>query len=63
MNTQDELVAAVKAASVEANGRQTLTCAEAVRIAEAMEADLAVVGQICNENAIKLVQCQLGCFK
>lgn len=63
MGAKEEIVAAVCNAAVEVGGRNTLSCAEAFRIAETFGADLMDVGQICNENQIKLVQCQLGCFK
>jgi len=63
MASQGELVAAVKAAAVERDGRTTLRCSDAFRLAGALSADLEAIGQICDENGIRIVQCQLGCFK
>jgi len=63
MGNRRDAVLAVREAAVEADGRNTLSCAEALRIAQAMAMDFMDVGAICNEEKIKLVQCQLGCFK
>ena len=62
MGNDESLTDIVKRAASERNGRMTLSCADAFRIAEEQQAALADIGQICNENKIKLVQCQLGCF-
>lgn len=63
MVSQAALEAAVKAAAVERDGRIVLCCSDAFRLADTMSADLAIIGEICNEHGIRIVQCQLGCFK
>lgn len=63
MATQDEVRAAVKGAAVERDGRMTLRCADAFQVARQIGADLKAIGQTCNEEHIRIVQCQLGCFK
>jgi hypothetical protein len=32
-------------------------------VAQRIKADVASVGRVCNEHRIKIVQCQLGCFR
>lgn len=46
----------------EPDGRKQLTCAEAFELAKRYEAEIIEIGRICNQNNIKLCQCQLGCF-
>ena len=58
----DSLEQAVKEAATEHDGRLTLRCAEAFAIAESHEVTPPEVGRVCNENGIKIVGCQLGCF-
>ena len=40
-----------------------LPCAAAFKIAEQFEVKLSEIGRICNEQNIKISNCQLGCFK
>jgi len=63
METSPELVEAVKRAAVVRDGKQTLPCAQAFKLAEEYDAALSVIGRVCNEQRIKIVHCQLGCFK
>jgi hypothetical protein len=63
MASHEELVSAVRAGTVERDGRVTLRCSDAFQIADSLSASLAEIGQICNENGIRIVQCQLGCFQ
>ncbi|HSW35377.1 MAG TPA: hypothetical protein VLH18_02100 [Candidatus Limnocylindrales bacterium] len=39
-----------------------LSCNEAFAIAAEIECSVEEVGRVCNEIAVKIVQCQLGCF-
>ncbi len=39
-----------------------MSCADAFKLAEGTDAELNDVYRICNEEDIKIVQCQLGCF-
>jgi hypothetical protein len=47
----------------EANGRKSLTCAGAFKLAEEFEMDVIKIGRLCNKHNIKIRKCQLGCFK
>ena len=62
MGNDKLLTEVVKRAAAERDGRLTLCCSDAFRIVAEHQATLADVGRICNENKIKIVQCQLGCF-
>ena len=63
MSTEEKLLEAVTRAAVEREGRLVLRCADAFAAAQRLQADLASVGRACNEHGIKIVQCQLGCFR
>ena len=54
---------AIKRAAVERDGRQVLACAAAFRISAETGAALAEIGRACNQEHIKIVSCQLGCFQ
>lgn len=63
MDSQNELVEAVKNTAIERDdGRLVLRCADAFELAERFGAELGDIAPICNQNKIKIVQCQLGCF-
>lgn len=63
MTDKLEIVQAVLEAMEEVGGRRTLSCEAAFRLAEEMNLDLLDIGQVCNEEKIRIVRCQLGCFK
>ena len=63
MEKSAELVEAVRKTAVERDGRLILPCAQAFKIAGQYDVGLADIGRICNEERIKIVRCQLGCFK
>ncbi len=63
MDNQQALVEAVKKAATEADGQLTLRCSKAFEVAGQLGASVGAIGRICNEEGIKIVQCQLGCFK
>lgn len=62
MGAPERLSEAVGQAAVERNGRMTLGCADAFKLAEATDVELNDVYRVCNQEDIKIVQCQLGCF-
>lgn len=62
MSSNEELVAAVKAAAGEREGRAVLSCSAAFKIAEELSVPVAAVGKTCNEIGVKVIHCQLGCF-
>jgi len=63
MEKSAELVEAVRKTAVERDGQLILSCAQAFKIADQYDAGLGDIGRICNEERIKIVRCQLGCFK
>ena len=60
---QQPLVDLIKQASVERDGRLVLACAAAFRISAESGAALSEIGRACNEERIKIIGCQLGCFQ
>ncbi|HPO12008.1 MAG TPA: hypothetical protein PLI09_01080 [Candidatus Hydrogenedentes bacterium] len=63
MSTREEVIVAINAAVGEREGRTTLRCPDAFRIAGEFSVGVGLIGNLCNELHIKIVQCQLGCFK
>jgi hypothetical protein len=63
MDTEQALVDAVRKTATEADGRLTLRCSKAFELAGQFGASVGAIGRICNEEGIKIVHCQLGCFK
>jgi hypothetical protein len=49
--------------AVEVNGRRTISCAQAFEIHRQHGITLRDIGGICNENGVRICECQLGCFK
>jgi len=62
MKSQEELTKAVLERSREANGRRTLTCAQALSLAAELGVKPVEIGRICNQENVRLGSCQLGCF-
>ena len=65
MDKKEQLVGAVlKSAKSgqEPDDRKQLTCAEAFELAKKYEVEIIEIGRICNQNNIRICQCQLGCF-
>ncbi len=62
MAKNDKLLTAVIAAAEDRGEKKFLSCASALELAEEYGVDAIEIGRICNENGIKLHQCQLGCF-
>lgn len=46
----------------ESDGKKTISCALAFRVHREHGIALAEIGRICNENGVKIRNCQLGCF-
>ena len=64
MSKSNEIAEAVRTAAREReDGRLVLPCKRALGIAEDLDVPPAEVGHACNEQRIKIVGCQLGCFK
>lgn len=52
----------VTASAVEEDGKRTLACAEAFKLANEYGVGLPKIARICNARKIKITKCQLGCF-
>jgi len=63
MSDIKELTNAVIAAARESDGKKRLSCQMALDLAEKFGVSKKTVGQACNDNNIKIANCQLGCFK
>ncbi len=59
---RDALKAALQGHVKEIDGHQSLSCHRAHVMAEDLGVELQQIGQICHEEQIKIVDCQLGCF-
>ena len=57
-----ELLQLILDASGEKDGRKTLDCAQAFKLAKQHKVSLKDISQVCNDNKIKFVNCQLDCF-
>mgnify|MGYP001142635707 FL=1 len=62
MATREELVKAVLDAAVGEDGNKQLQCARALGLAKKHEVKPVDIGTICDEQRVKIVDCQLGCF-
>jgi hypothetical protein len=63
MDNQPELMEAITSAAVERDGRLTLACVKAFELARDRDVPLAKIAGICDAVHIKIVHCQLGCFR
>ena len=59
---QEQSLAAVLAATTEIEGKKTLPCTDALRIASELGVEPITIGKICDAKQIKITTCQLGCF-
>ena len=62
MRESEDLINAVTERAKETDGKKRLVCAEAFRLSQELNAGLAEIGRICNQQKIKICKCQLGCF-
>ena len=44
-------------------GKKTLACAQAFKLSQEHNVSLKEIGEVCNQHGIKIIDCQLGCFK
>jgi hypothetical protein len=44
-------------------GKKTLACAQARVLSRDHDISLKEIGEACNRSGIKIVECELGCFK
>jgi len=62
MDKSDDLINAVLEQAQEIDGRKKLACAEAFKLALEFQVEAVEIGRICNQQKIKICNCQLGCF-
>jgi len=60
---KDALLKLVIEASGERDGKTTLTCARAHGLAKKHKVTLKASGEVCDANGVRIVECQMGCFK
>ncbi len=63
MDEQSEITEAVTGAAKDIEGKKRLACAQAFELASGLDVPLSQIGEICNDNDIKICSCQLGCFQ
>lgn len=59
---KEDITNRIKDAAVEIDGQGKLTCKKAFQLAEELNISLKNIGDICNAEGIKIINCQLGCF-
>ena len=63
MEIEKEIIDAILDAANEVDGKNKLNCAQAFELAKKLDVAIAEIGRICNENNVRISNCQLGCFK
>jgi len=58
----EELIEAVLSAARQEDGRMSLPCAEAFRLAAELGVRPSEIGRVCNAQNISITRCQIGCF-
>lgn len=43
--------------------KRILSCADALRLSKEHDISLKEIGDTCNDLGIKIIECELGCFK
>ena len=39
-----------------------ITCTDARKLAEELQVDPSEIGKLCDEEKVKIISCELGCF-
>ena len=63
MMNDDKLKELVMGATFEEDGRTKLKCEDAFRLAAENGVERLDIARICNNDNIRICQCQLGCFE
>ncbi len=63
MDEQSEITQAVTGAAKDIEGKKRLACAQAFELANRLNVSLSRIGEVCNDNDIRICSCQLGCFE
>ena len=59
----EEIIDAILEKTFKDNEREKLSCASALKIAEQFDVKPIEIGRMCNQKKIRIIHCQLGCFK
>ena len=59
---QEKIVEAIKGKVFVRDGKEKLACQSALKLAEELGMDPKEIRQICDDNGIRVANCQLGCF-
>jgi len=59
----DEYGKIIEESSLERDGGKVLPCAKAFDLSRRYGIPLKNIGIYCTDNGIKIIMCQLGCFK
>ncbi len=60
---KSDLIDLISEHVVVSDGKKKLSCAKAFKINEQHQVPLKTIGAVCNEISVKIMNCQLGCFK
>ena len=60
MNKNEKLI---NDAAVLREGKKKLSCAQAFKLSKEHNISLKEIGETCNQQGIKMMECQLGCFE
>lgn len=58
----EKILAEIRKVASEKEGKLRLSCTDARRIAEEQKISYAEIGNLCNNEKIKIHHCELGCF-
>jgi len=58
----DQLKIEILKQTQEVAGRKKLSCHRAHVLAEDLAVPLADIGRVCNDEGIRIINCELGCF-
>jgi hypothetical protein len=50
-------------AVVSREGKKILACSQALKLSQEHDISLKEIGDACNRNGVKIIECELGCFK
>jgi hypothetical protein len=62
MASKKEQLELIVEACEEKEGKKRLTCAAAFKLVEEHGLKIKEIGKVCDEQKIKIIKCQLGCF-
>jgi hypothetical protein len=60
--SDSELLALIRSRTREVPGRVEIDCEAALALAARSGRSPGEIGKLCNDNAIRICACQLGCF-